>query len=126
IFPLFGAFDNVISRWAKGMLTKSYQHQNVYIQQFRGKLINTVKKNIEVVENIESINLINGLTVMNAYIDLFDSKPKDLTKINRNAILHGSYNYETLNQNSYLKIVVLLKSALALLEIPLLESEVFN
>ena len=121
IFPLFGAFDNVISRWAQGILTKPYQHQNVYIHNFRGILKKNIRKNTEVAENIRSINLLKGLTVINAYIDLFDSKPSDLTKINRNAILHGSFNYELLNQNSYLKMTVLLKSALALLDVSLLE-----
>jgi len=117
IFPLLGSFDNVISRWAQGILTNPYQHQDVYIYNFRGKLKNHIGKSTKVVENIQSINLLSGLTIINAYIDLFDNRPSDLTKINRNAILHGSFNYDVLSQNSYLKMIVLLKSALALLDV---------
>ncbi|MEK5530309.1 hypothetical protein MKX79_13125 [Viridibacillus sp. FSL R5-0468] len=117
IFPLFGAFDNIISRWAQGILTSPYQFQNVYIPNFRGKLKHNIVKDLEVVEVIQSMNLLKGLTIINAYIDLFDNKPSNQTKINRNSILHGIYNYDELSQNSYLKMIVLLKSALALIDV---------
>jgi len=117
IFPLFGAFDNVISRWATGLLTNPYEHQKVYITSFRIILKRNIRDKAELVENIQSINLLKVLTVINAYIDLFDNNPSNSAKINRNAILHGSFNYELLTKESYMKMIVLLKSALVLLEV---------
>lgn len=55
IFPLFGAFDNIISRWARDELTLSYNHQNVYIGGFRNKLEKAIENREDINENINSI-----------------------------------------------------------------------
>ena len=68
-------------------------------------------------ENIDINIKLNNIFKNKFDIDLFDNKPSNQTKINRNSILHGSYNYDELSQNSYLKMIVLLKSALALIDV---------
>ncbi|MEC2076388.1 hypothetical protein, partial [Metabacillus fastidiosus] len=120
IFPLFAAFDNVISRWYKGELSQQYEYTNVFTRGLWNEMsqMNEVLETMNLNDNRESNKLLKGLNIIQAYLDLFTTYPENIAKLNRNSILHGSYNYSLLSATSYFKMVVLLQSAISLEDIP--------
>ncbi|MFJ7187049.1 hypothetical protein [Lysinibacillus xylanilyticus] len=105
IMPLFAMFDNVFTLWCKKGLNDKRKKE--YIAKLWTK--------VDAFQNMHDRTLTSRimylpiLIIIKAYKSLFDTRHSNSTLLNRNAILHGSYDYELINKISYLKMIVILK-----------------
>ncbi|EJV80216.1 hypothetical protein [Bacillus cereus] len=111
--PLFAAFEHVVKLWCLGYIKKEKIVVNLKPD------IWGVKKKIAPKEynHIEKENLskIFALSVFRMYEKTFDNIPKQLGhELNRNAIAHGYYDYDSVSKIDILKLFQLLKSTLIL------------
>ncbi|HFK1808215.1 TPA: hypothetical protein ACGXQD_001101 [Bacillus cereus] len=111
--PLFAAFEHVVKLWCLGYIKKEKIVVNLKPD------IWGVKKKIALKEynHIEKENLskIFALSVFRMYEKTFDNIPKQLGhELNRNAIAHGYYDYDSVSKIDILKLFQLLKSTLIL------------
>ncbi|MGE1039694.1 hypothetical protein ACQKF0_09405 [Bacillus wiedmannii] len=113
VFPLISIFDHVFSLWCEGKVKLNSisidEKPNIF------KLYTKVKP--EKYENAEEEYFARIFThsVIRMYKKLFLSIPNELSKeLNRNSIMHGFYDYESINKIDVLKLFQLLKSAMVL------------
>lgn len=112
LMPIFATFDNLISRWLRDKIEDYKVDTNVYIPNLWRKINDqngTVKK-----ESSKSVDGLLQYQITSAFIKFFDVNSKYL---NRNSILHGSYNYDEIGKKECLKMYALLHAALDLLYI---------
>ncbi|MDA1664872.1 hypothetical protein PDK09_05125 [Bacillus cereus] len=111
--PLFAAFEHVVKLWCLGYIKK-----DKVVVNFKPDIWG-VKKKIAPEEynhiEKENLNKIFALSVFRMYEKIFDNIPEQLgQELNRNAIAHGYYDYDSVSKIDILKLFQLLKSTLIL------------
>lgn len=103
--PLFAMFDNVFTLWYKEGLKDNRKQK--YVPKLWNKVDGFQDDYNEALTS--RVMYIPILIIFKAYRSFFDTRLADSNQLNRNAILHGSYNYELIDKISYLKLIVVLK-----------------
>jgi hypothetical protein len=105
IMPLFAMFDNVFTLWCKKGL--DHNSNKEYVSGLWKKM-NTFQNDHDKILTSRIVYL-RILIIIKAYNNLFDTNHSKSAPLNRNAILHGSYDYQLIDKISFLKLIVILK-----------------
>ncbi|HHK5546044.1 TPA: hypothetical protein ACQUHN_002469 [Bacillus thuringiensis] len=113
VFPLISTFDLVFSLWCEGKVQK----KSISIDEKPNipRLYAKVKPEEYEKASQEYFTQIFTLSILRMYKKMFLKIPEKLPKeLNRNAIMHGFYDYESITKEDVLKLFQLLKSAIVL------------
>ncbi|ONG62420.1 hypothetical protein BKL48_12675 [Bacillus cereus] len=113
VMPLFAALEHVVAMWYLGYIKEEMILVNQYpnIGGLKYKINPDKFNHVE----IENFNRIFAFSVFRTYRKLFDDIPDQLSqKLNRNAISHGYYDYDSISKVDILKLFQILKSAMIL------------
>ncbi|WP_257206144.1 hypothetical protein [Bacillus thuringiensis] len=111
--PLFAALEHVVAMWYLGYIKEEMILVNQYpnIGGLKYKINPDKFNHVE----LENLNRIFVFSVFRTYRKLFDDIPDQLSqKLNRNAISHGYYDYDSISKTDILKLFQILKSAMIL------------
>ncbi|UUV26024.1 MULTISPECIES: hypothetical protein [Lysinibacillus] len=111
LFPLFASFDNLFTRWIKGKVEEYNNFDKIFVKALGGKL----RKIQDKYHPIQTLNLDDStrFTIAMAYPILFNPDPTEKERrLNRNSIMHGSHDYESVTKEDCMKLFVLLRLAL--------------
>ncbi|MCU5578426.1 hypothetical protein [Bacillus wiedmannii] len=113
VFPLISTFDHVFSLWCEGKIQK----KSISIEEKPNtrRLHARVKPDEYEKVRQEYFTKIFTVSILRMYKKMFLKIPEQLpNELNRNAIMHGFYDYESITKEDVLKLFQLLKSAIVL------------
>ncbi|MEK4578240.1 hypothetical protein [Bacillus sp. FSL R12-0074] len=111
--PLFAAFEHVVKLWCFGYI----KQDNIVVNHKPNRYGMKKQMNPENYSHVEKENLnkIFALSVFRMYEKIFADIPEQLgQELNRNAIAHGYYDYNSLSKIDIQKLFQLLKATLIL------------
>lgn len=108
-FPLFSSFEHVIALWSEGKISK--ERIKVVEKPQKRRLYKRIQELIHENNVQEEVIKVFVLSVLRTYLKMFVPIPDQLNQeLNRNSIVHGYHDYDSITQKDVLKLFQLIRS----------------